>query len=89
MALAAGIALAATTQLHDSPDVSQVPDEILNSIDPTQLATPASSLFDRLDTGSTAMTPDDLTSNDTDQELTLAPLEPRAFAKLLELLDSE
>jgi tetratricopeptide (TPR) repeat protein len=91
LALSAGIALAASIQLYDDLDVSHTCDEILNTIDPAQLSTPADTVYDYLDTGTTSTTPDDLRARTTeaDEEMTVNALEPRAFADLLERLENE
>jgi tetratricopeptide (TPR) repeat protein len=91
LALSAGIALAANIQLHDDFDVFHTCDEILNTIDPEQLTTPAATVYDFLDTGTTTTTPDDLRARATekDEEMTVDTLEPPAFAELLERLENE
>jgi tetratricopeptide (TPR) repeat protein len=91
LALSAGIALAASTQLHDDLDVSHTCDEILNTIDPAQLPTPSVAVYNLLDTGTTSTTPDDLRARTTEaaEEMTVDALEPRAFAELLERLENE
>lgn len=86
MALSAGVALAATIQLHDEPDSFYTCDGILDSIDQTQLEPPANDLFEFLDTG-TAVTLDAPPSDEPTEEMTLDTLEPQAFAYLLERLN--
>lgn len=87
MSLAAGVALAASVKLLDDLGTYHIHNEILNSIDPSQLEPPASILFEFIDMGTTEAI--ELPDGPTDQSTAELPtLEPRAFSYLLERLDN-